>query len=275
MNPKHTWRWLIMAVGLFAFIFFFERHLHQSPGGPALVLPAMKASAVTSLVVRPAGQPEIRVERTNDVWQLSRPIGYPAQAASVEGLLAALARLTPVKSIPAAELRRHPKADEEFGFDNPQASIVLQQDDYRGQVLVGKRTLPGDEVFVQVVGVPGLCVVDAQWLSLVPRSANDWRDTALMDLPNLAIDRLIVTNSGAKSLEFQREATNKLWRMTPVGFAQPARANNTRITEALRQLQTLRVLQFVTDDAAADLDAFGLKPPLLELALARGSNVVA
>jgi hypothetical protein len=271
MNPKNTWSWVIVAAGLFAFIFFFERHAHKQDGVPARVLPALKASDVTSVQVRPAGQLEIRVGRTNGTWQLTNPIAYPAQAASVESLLATLERLTSATYITAAELRRRPKADEEYGFDTPQYSLILQQADNQCQVLIGSRTAPGDQVFVQVVGVEGIYVVDAELLKLLPRTPTDWRDTSLVDLPNLAFDRLVVA-SGAKVLELQRDATNKLWRMT---LPLQARADNDRIAEALQKLQALRVLQFVSDDPNSDLDFFGLKPANLELTLAKGTNVVA
>ena len=271
-RTKHTWNWVIVAAGLFAFIFFIERHRHEPDSKPALVLPALKTSAVTSVLVR-AGQLEVRAERTNDAWQLISPMVYPAQAASIENLLAALEHLAPATCIKAAELRGRPKVDEEYGFNNPQASLMLQQRDYQGQLLIGALTTPGDQVFVQVVGAGDIYVVDAGLLKLLPRSVTDWRDTSLVDSPRLEFDRLTVTSSGVKVLELQRNATNHyFWRMTsPL----QARANNVRIAEALLKLQTLRVLQFVSDDAKADLDSFGLKPAELELALARGTNPVA
>jgi len=270
-RTKHTWHWVMIAAGLFAFIFFIERHWQEPDSKPALVLPALKTSAVTSVLVR-AGQLEVRVERTNDTWQLTSPMAYPAQAASIENLLAALEHLAPATCIKAAELRGRPKVDEEYGFNNPQALLTLQQHDYQGQLLIGACTAPGDQVFVQVVGAGDIYVVDAGLLKLLPRSVTDWRDTSLVDLPRLEFDRLVVTSSGVKVLELQRNATNHyFWRMTsPL----QARANNVRIAEALEKLQALRVLQFVSDDARADLDAFGLKPAELELALARGTNPI-
>ena len=54
-----------------------------------------------------------------------------------------------------------------------------------------------------------------------------------------------------------------------------ARADSDRIAVALQQLQSAHVTQFVTDDAGADLTAFGLQPPDLDLWLARGTNFVA
>ena len=212
----------------------------------------------------------IRAERTNGVWQLTEPLVYPAQAVSIEKLLAELERLTPAPYITARELRDRPKADEEYGFAAPQATIIIEQPGYTARLLIGAKTAPGDQVFLQVVGVEGVYVVDADFLKYIPRTADDWRDTALLDLKGLAFDRLAVTN-GAKVFELRRDATNKLWRMV---YPLQARANNARTEESLQMLQSVRVRQFVADDPKADLEAFGLQPPELEVALGQGTNTV-
>src|SRR5262249_32646581 len=149
--------------------------------------------------------------------------------ASIGNLLAALQRLTPAVTFTASELKGRPKADEEFGFSAPQASVVLQQGDTRRQVLIGSRTAPGDQGFLQVVGVDSVYIVSADLLGLIPRAANDWRDTALLRIKELAFDHLAVTN-GPTTFELARDATNRVWRMSaPI----PARADNARIEDAL------------------------------------------
>src|ERR1041384_7377578 len=99
MNARHTWIWLGLAVGLFAFIFFYQRHVHKAPAGPARILPLIKLSQVSSIQVRPssAGQAqlEIRADHTNNTWRLTEPLPYPAQAASIEDLITTLEQLTP------------------------------------------------------------------------------------------------------------------------------------------------------------------------------------
>ena len=45
---------------------------------------------------------------------------------------------------------------------------------------------------------------DADLLKFIPRRADDWRDTTLINLQGLAFDRLAVTN-GATIFELQRE----------------------------------------------------------------------
>jgi hypothetical protein len=165
-------------------------------------------------------------------------------------------------------MRDRPRADEEYGFSAPQASIVIEQPEHPVHLLIGARTPPGDQVFLQIVGVDGVYVVDADFLKDIPHTPEDWRNTTLIDLKGLAFDRLAVTN-GAKVFELRRDATNKLWRMV---LPLPARANNAKVEESLQALQGVRIRDFVTDDPKADLEAFGLQPPELEVALGQGTN---
>jgi len=270
MNSWSTWRWAIVAVTLMAFIVFHNKYLRKTHHGPSKVLPALQAAAITSVQVRPAARLEIRAERTNGTWQLVQPLVYPAQAVSIERLLAGLEELSPAPYITARELRGRPKADEEFGFASPQASIILEQPGHTSRLRIGARTAPGDQVFLQVVGVEGVYVVDAGFLQFLPRTPDDWRSTALLDLKGVTLDGLAVTN-GAKIFELRRPATNRLWRMH---YPLQARANNVKIEESLQMLQSVCVSRFVSDDPKMDLETFGLHPPELELAISQGTNTV-
>ncbi|HOC55445.1 MAG TPA: DUF4340 domain-containing protein [Verrucomicrobiota bacterium] len=271
MNSWSTWRWLTVAVMLMGFIAFHHKYLRKTNHGPGKVLPALQAAAVTSVQVRPAASLEIRAERTNGTWQLVQPLIYPAQAVTIEKLLAGLEELIPAPYITARELRGRPKADEEFGFASPQASIILEQPGHTSRLRIGARTAPGDQVFLQVVGVEGVYVVDAGLLQFLPRTADDWRSTALLDLKGVTPDGLAVTN-GAKIFELRCPATNRLWRMH---YPLQARANNVKVEESLQMLQSISVSQFVPTDPKMDLETFGLHPPELELAISQGTNTVA
>lgn len=271
MNSRTTWRWIVVALALVGFIFIHHRYLSKPDRGPIRVLPQLKAAAVASVQVRFGARPEIRADRTNGTWHLTKPMAYPAQTVSIEKLLAEIEQLTPAPYITARELRGRSNTDEEYGFAAPQASLIIEQPGYTSRLRVGARTAPGDQVFLQVVGVEGVYVVDAGFLQSLPRTPDDWRSTALADLQGLALDRLVVTN-GAKILELRRDATNKLWRMT---YPLQARANSAKVEELLQMLQNVRVSQFVPDDPKLDLETFGLRPPELEMTLSQGTNFVA
>lgn len=270
MKSNNTWLWFVVATILFAFIFFFERHLHPSATLPASILPQLQIPAVTSVQIIPAGALEIRADRTNNAWRLTKPISYPAQTAAIEALLAALQKLKPVTRIGAAELHdRNPET--EFGFEIPQISLVVEADDRRWQLLVGNKTAPGDQVFLRLVGMDGTFVANADWLKFIPQSVNNWRNTALVDAGNNVFDSVVLTN-GAKVIELHRDLTNHFWRMVrPL----QARADSERITGALQLLQTASVTQFVTDDARADLTGYGLQSADLDLWLGYDTNIFA
>src|SRR3974390_3521823 len=153
MSAKTTWVWILIAAGLFAFIYFYHPHSRKPAVGLPRILPNLKPEAVTSVQVRPGGtaQLQIRVDRTNHTWQLTEPVDYPAQSSSVERLLAYLKQLTPVVYISAAEIKNRVSADEDYGFTAPQSSVFVQDNDSRSQLLVGNNTAPGDQVFVQKV----------------------------------------------------------------------------------------------------------------------------
>ena len=260
------------AVGLFSFIFILQRYFKHAQTGPGYLLPGLKPKAVRTVQIRPAGQREIRAERTNGTWQLVEPILYPAQGTNIDNLLNALQRLTIAHSISEQDLRKDPDADENYGIEPPQLSLLLAQPDTTNRVYFGRRTTPGDQVFVRIIGHEGVFVVDADVLNLFPSSTSAWRDTALVDLSRTPFDELSVTNS-VKNLWFQlqRDPTNRLWSM-----AQPmkARADTEKVEDALQTLGGLRVQQFFSDDPKADLDSLGLQPPQLTLAFAIGTNAL-
>jgi hypothetical protein len=233
-------------------------------------LPNLRPAAVTGIQVFPSGAQEISADRANGGWILTRPVVYPAQIAAIGALLDAIQKLAPEK-ISAAELREHTNADAEFGFANPQATLVITAGGQSWQLKAGNRTAPGDQVYLRVVGVEGVFVADAGWLKLVPHSADEWRDTALVDAGQKSFDWIVLTN-GAKVIELRRDPTNRLWHMIrPL----QARADMDRISDALQRLATARVTHFITDDAKADLSAFGLQPADLDLWLGRGTNLTA
>jgi hypothetical protein len=272
MKARATLTLVLLAVGLFAFIFYFERHAPRTVDAnrPGRVLPDLNPVAVTSVQVRPAGQLEIFAERTAASWRITQPIAANAQTAGVENLLQLLAQQDWQSRLTPTDLADRANATHEFGFAPPQFSIAITQDGHQRELKIGNRTALGDEVYLRVGDADDIYLANASLLKSIPSNVNDWRDPLLVNLKNLAFDRLIVTN-GAKIFELQRDATNKLWRVTrPLD----ARADNPKIEALLAKLGEWRVSRFVTDDPKADLDSFGLQPPALEISLALGAKSV-
>jgi hypothetical protein len=270
MKNKSTAIWFALAVLLAAFIWLWQKHWQSS--GPAVVrlLPGLRAADVTGIEVIPAGALAIDAGYTNGAWQLEKPFAYPAQATAIQNLLTVLESLSPATRLTAAEIGARKDADAEYGFDNPQFSIVISAGDQQWQLRVGDQTAPGDQVFVRVVGTGGAYVTDVNWLQFLPRDPTAWRDTSLVD-PAASYDVLVITN-GAKAIELRRDPTNQFWYMTrPL----PARADSEHIIAALEQLRSAAIARFVTDDPRVDLSAYGLQPAALDLWLGNATNLTA
>jgi hypothetical protein len=262
---------MAMAAVLFAFIFVFERYFQHPEPGPKHLLPELDARAVSTLEIQPANQLGIRVEYTNGNWQLAEPIIYPAQGESVQKLLDALQKLLVVHDISGQELSKDRKADDDYGLEPPQISVVLRGS-ATNRIYFGRRTAPGDQVFVQVIGIEGIAVVDAEVLNLFPANAAAWRETALIDFARIPFDQITVTNASKNAaVQLQRDPSKRLWEMTA---PMPARADNEKVKSALVALDNLQVRQFLSDDPKVDLDSFGLQNPALTVAFAKGTNTL-
>ena len=269
MKSQTTAIWFVLAALLFAVIWFFEKHLQPAAPAQNLLLPGLRVADVTSLQISPAGAREISVDRTNGGWQMERPLAYPAQTAGVESLLEAMAKLVPALRLAGDDVLGK-NTDTEFGFNNPQFTLDVAAGDQTWHLRIGKQTAPGDQVYVRIVGLDGAFVTDASWLQLLPHSANEWRDTALVDAA-AALDGIVITN-GTKVIELHRDATTHLWRMIRPLLA---RADDLHILESWQQLRAARVTAFVNDDPKADLSAYDLLPAELDVWLGRGTNLFA
>ncbi len=271
MNSRSTCFWILIAAALLGAIVITRQVSGPAPAGPAKILPRLDPDSITSVIIRPAGQPEIRADHTNGAWRLVAPRAYPAQELKITNLLHALAELNPAAQITAAELRTRPQARQGFGFDPPQVAIVLLAGATRTDLQAGALTAPGDQVFMQKVGDESLYVVGADLLLKIPRTAVEWRDPSFVQVETRLVNRLSITNQG-KVFALQRGSNGAPWRLTaPI----PARANDEKIAKALDDLLALRVQEFVADEPEDDLEHHGLQPALLSIDLWQDTNLLA
>lgn len=271
MNTKNTWSLVAAAAALFAFIYFFER---DTTNGPApLVQHRLLNKLQVALVSRielNIGTNTVALERTNNNWRMISPVMYPAYQPQIRNFLAGVAELSYTGTIPATELAKSPRGLADYGLQPPQAQIVLVQNNERIEVNIGNETPVGGQRYVQVGQEIMAFLVDARIAALVPGSATAWRDYGMLPA-GLAFNRIEV-HAGSRLMEFQRDDTNQVWRMTKPLMA---RADNVRIRDMVQQWRTWPVTGWVSDNPpASELERFGFKPPEMELVLGQGTNTV-
>ena len=112
-------------------------------------------------------------------------------------------------------------------------------------------------------------------LRLIPQDKNEWRDPSLLNLATIPFDKLRVHSAG-EEVDLERDPTNHLWFMN---VPLHARADSALINGLLGQLQQVEVSAFVSDDAQADMEPYGLQTsaqtPDLAFTFLQRTNVVA
>ena len=272
MNWKNTWILVGLAGALFAFIMLVERRL--DPKGVVTTRLSLFAPfhpiAATSVQLRRGTEFALVLDRTNDAWHFSKPFPYPASGPAVQKFLEALEQIVPATRISSREIQSRKQTLADFGFDTAPVVIALERGAERRELRIGARTPAGDQVYVEIVGQPGVAVVDAALLEQIPRTPHDWRDPRLFpwDAPGSeTLDRAEIIHSGAGFL-LQLDATNKLWKLT-----RPAhRAEQVPVAQLLKKILEARAVEFVTDSPGADLEAYGLLTPEFEVALGNGTS---
>ena len=270
MNWKPTWLLLGLAAALFAFIFLVERNLSTSTTPPPRLF-SFKGTEVTNIQLRITNQLMLRVERqrAETPWSFSFPISYPANPHAIQWLVQSLEQVVPRTQISQQELRAARRTIAEFGLDVPQATLTLQHQNQRTEILFGSRTPVGDGVYVQVLNQPDIYVLDSEFVTRLPRSFNDWRELRLLPLVNF--NRIDIRSPG-RGFVVDLEPVRKTFVLTKPTIT---RADPAKVGVLLQKLFTAQVSQFITDSPRADLDAYGFQPPEAEVSFltsAVGSN---
>jgi hypothetical protein len=270
---RATWVLFSLALLLFAFIMLVERRYWPPTRSRGEIPPALfsfKATEVTNIQLRITNQLILRVERPADavLWRLALPLSYPGQLHRIEGTLQELEHAVSEAYIPPAELRANKRNAAEFGLDLPQATLTLLHNGHRTEISFGNKSPTGDKVYVQVANKPGIYVLGADVFNHLPRSANDWRDTSLFNLIDIAFNR-IELRAGSRSFAVDLDQSTKTFVLSK---PTPARADAAKVELLVRNLLAAQIRKFITDNPRADGEPYGLQPPEVEVSFAKGTN---
>ena len=274
MNKKSTLIWTGIAVALFIFIFFFERHWdssNRSQQSTERLLNGFKPELTTELRIT-INKSFIRLQKSSseDSWWIVSPIHYPAQPVIVGNLLKEIGEITKQNLVDSMDWKK-------FGLDNPPITIFIKQDNYQGELHIGNYTPDGSGVYVRLMGGDKIYVARAELRQNIPESLNGWRSKALIFTPKSAsFDRVEVRLPGGISrpgtsfgFGIQYNPTNKTWRLfKPLNV----RAEKTKVENLLMKLLSCRITDFVSEEPREDLEKFGLLMPEVELVIGNGTN---
>jgi len=260
----------ILALGLFGFIFWEERHWKDSDKlvqSETLVLPDLDIDSVKRVEIIRTNE-IINVERVADGWNMTSPVQYPADQGIIEGFLLALAATQRHTTIQETEITSGTGGLEVFGLKSPRATVVLESKSGKDVLRLGGPGLMQDRVYIQSAGHPEIMMGDDAFLAKLPASADAWRHRGLLDLESVSYDRIGVYQPDRHVFEIAA-STNRQWSIThPI----VARADINIINHLLRVIQRVPVNRFVADLPELNLDDYGLQPPELSLIFFQGTQ---
>jgi hypothetical protein len=257
---------LLVAAGLLAFIFLFERHQPTtsevaSRKGRAFV--DFRRDDVTALTVRGSGGGTVSLERragdpadpAAERWVVTGgERELTADAGAVRQVLSAIDFLLEDRAVkePGAA------ADPGFGLDPPRVELSFTA---RGRVTsfrVGADA-PGDKVYLAVEGRPEVLAVEAEFLGEVDKGLDDLRDKRLLERPLSGAVGLTLAGGEEGAVELTRADDRSPWRVGITGASVLAAAD--RAGNLLRELGRLEAARFVADGVGPEgLAGHGLDP---------------
>ena len=215
------------------------------------------AQQVTRIELTRSNQTVV-LAKTGDRWDLQQPLAVRAEVSTIRAALSELEFAERTRTLTEKDLQVTSLAG--FGLEPPRASIQLTLKSGPVTLLIGSETPTKNALYVQVaghrqVGVGPLSLYDQAALSL-----DRLRSHAAIEFTPANVTRLEI-KTGTRFIELTKSAattnTETRWTITqPL----PARADEGKISELLRELSGLRVADFVSDDSK-DLHTYRLDEP--------------
>jgi hypothetical protein len=258
MRPGRLAILALLVLGLFAFIWFFERkqpttdQLRESQGK---LFPQLATERVKKVTVHNQ-QGEFVLQKEGSSWKLVQPIQDDANSGVVTALVSQLAGLKAESTLDAAQLKL-----ADYGLDTPQKWVRLEEEGGKTyQVSFGQEMPLGNTVAALTDGRQVYLV--SKWVAAdVDKDLNGFRSTDLLPFFTADVNALTVVGPAGR---WAAARSGSLWQLTePVADL----ADREEVEGVLSELAAARIKEFL--DQGADLAALGLASPRLSLTLVR------
>ena len=262
MTPRKLIVLTLLVIGLFAFVFFFERKL------PSTTERKQKGDLVWEI---PEEQVEsVRLERGGTVielvrageksWRLVKPDSYPADGFAASDVVSQLARLRRT-SVDSADAK-----PEDYGLKTPVVKATINWKDDKGKKL--SRTvevgidIPGTETTAARAGGNGPVLFVSTNLALaVKKTPDEFKSREVFGASNPDNSRLDVDRGRGRLSLAKKDGA--WWLKQPVADL----ADNDAVEKLIGSLTALKVIDFLPSPPGQGLASLGLSPPLFHVVL--------
>ncbi len=266
MKPRSLLILSLLALGLGAFIFFYEKDLPSTEERAALEKKVLRLAddAVEAVLIEWDGR-EARLERQrsdnsgaesgdegdapgsgDDGWRISAPMTARADRAAVDRLVASLTGLESSRTLDAFD-------PAELGFDAPRARVTLVTAEGQSVLEIGAEVPASSDMVLTVAGSGRAYLVGSSLLDDLTKEPGDWRDKKLLAASRGEIERVTLEGPGGRILLARRG--DAFWLESPLAD----RADEDKVDSLMSQLTGLTVERFL-DETPLTPEGMGLEP---------------
>ncbi len=255
MKWKTTLVLFVIAAAVFAYLFFVERN---RPGTVETTQRAQNVvnfsrDKINGLVIQ-NGDDKIDIRRHDDKWRVETPIKDQADASLVNNLLLELENWQKDAAISAKEMEADKNKLADYGLANPKLRLKLLGSDAPPEIFFGKDAALEGKMYVRFENSKETFLAGQSVKKAIDKKPEEFRDRKLSDLIMAQVARLVLKTS-AGEMELQKKGDH--WEIVKPLHT---RADDQKVSDAIAQVTTARIQQFVADDRG-DLHPYGLAEP--------------
>lgn len=250
MKLRNTLLLLVLAFGLFAFIWFFER---KQPG-TALAAEQSKRVLIFDrdgidgiTIFNDQETVELRRD-AQDRWHLTQPVQDRADTTMVASIFTSAEQLTKEQTL-EPEKDGEKKQLKEFGVNNAKLRLKLSGKNAPPELLLGKDAAVEGRMYARVDGSDTAFVVRNDLRNQLLKPVDDFRDRRLTDLTPDQVQRVLLKSS-AGEIELQREHGD--WSIKK---PMTARGSSAGINDLVAGITNAKIAHFLPGDGAEGADA--------------------
>ena len=258
MRTKVTLVLLFLNVALFFFIFKFERNWRTeraSLEARRRVLGA-EAADIRSLTVLNGATTLYSLKRNGEAWQLTTPLDWPANSATVSRIVNELQFLDHETAFAVADLKANGQSLADYGLENPKVTVEFsnasvtnpEATPIKTKLQLGDITKIGNRLYVLSPDGKRIHVVSRALADSLAVTLDKLRADSLLTIPGFEARALRIQSTTSVALH----RDDQRWTFdTPI----VARASKSAIDLALNELGALRAKAFITENLPSTLPA--------------------
>jgi len=279
MRTKVTLLLIFLNAGLFFYIFQFRRTIENRQSEKNLVL-GPETSNIQTIEISTAANPAnpIKIERTGDIWMLSKPLQWPANEFAVTRIVNELQQLKPYATFTVTELAQTGQSLADYGLDKPPLSLTFTAASVPGSpapkpitLKIGTPTKVGNRLYVLSPDEKSIQVVNRSLAESLALRLEDLRADTLFTIPVFEVRAFrIQPQAPAAGIRISNDSNTSRWLFESPFKTNNVRANKNATVLAISELHKLRVKTFL-DPQHTDTIRTGLAAPELQITL-NGNN---